>query len=60
MKYTKPWNIQSLAAEDPWHQWLEINALPAVEYHTIYWDDCIEIEFYDEQRGMEFAQEFGL
>jgi hypothetical protein len=60
MKYTKPWTIEDSVAEDAWHQWLAINALSGIEYQWLYWEDRIELEFFDQDRGAEFATEFGL
>jgi hypothetical protein len=60
MKYTKPWTIEDTALEDSWHSWLSINALSGLEYQLLYWEDRIEVEFFDLDRAAEFAQEFGL
>lgn len=60
MKYTKLWNSELELAGDPWHSWLLINALPGLEYNLIFWEDHIAVEFYDQDRAAEFAQEFGL
>lgn len=60
MKYSKPWTVESELASDPWHQWLEINALSGLEYNLIFWEDHIDVEFYDLERAEEFAVEFGL
>ena len=60
MNYTKPWTQEDSAAEDSWHSWLAINALSGIEYQLVYWEDRIELEFFDLDRSMEFAQEFGL
>lgn len=60
MKYTTPWTVESEAASDPWHLWLAVNALSGIEYQLVYWEDRIEVEFFDQDRASEFAQEFGL
>ncbi len=60
MKYTKSWTVEDTAAEDSWHQWLAVNALSGIEYQLIYWEDRIELEFFDQDRSSEFALEFGL
>ena len=60
MKYTKPWTVESQAAEDSWHSWLSIYAVPGIEYQLVYWEDHVELEFFDLDRSNEFAQEFGL
>ena len=60
MKYTKLWNVELELANDPWHQWLLINAQTGVEYNLIFWEDRIDVEFFDEARAAEFALEFGL
>ncbi len=60
MKYSTIWTVDSQADSDPWHQWLAVNALSGIEYQLIYWEDRIEVEFYDVDRAQEFAQEFGL
>jgi len=60
MKYTSLWTAESSAANDPWHQWLAINALSGIEYQLLYWEDHIELEFFDQDRAAEFATEFGL
>ena len=60
MKYTKPWTTEQSLEQDDWHQWLTINALSGLEYQLLYWSDHIELEFYDQDRGDEFAMEFGL
>ena len=60
MKYTKPWTLEDQAALDSWHTWLAVNALSGIEYQLVYWSDSIDLEFFDQDRAMEFAQEFGL
>jgi len=60
MKYTKPWHVESELASDSWHQWLLINAHTGLDYNLIFWEDRIEVEFYDTECASEFAQEFGL
>ena len=60
MTYTKPWTENDSAKEDLWHSWLMINALSGLEYQILYWEDRIELEFFDLDRAQEFAQEFGL
>jgi hypothetical protein len=60
MKYTTSWTVESQAATDPWHTWLAAHALSAVEYQLLYWEDRIELEFFDQDRADEFALEFGL
>jgi hypothetical protein len=59
MKYTKPWDNNNPSA-CTWHAWLAINALSAIEYQLLYHPDHIEVEFYDQDRAVEFATEFGL
>jgi len=60
MKYTTIWTTESEAANDPWHQWLAAHALTGTEYQLLYWEDRIELEFFDQDRAQEFALEFGL
>jgi hypothetical protein len=60
MKYTKPWTAESEVATDPWHSWLITNAHSGLEYNLVFWEDHIEVEFYDTDRADEFALEFGL
>jgi hypothetical protein len=60
MKYTKLWNVELELASDPWHQWLLINAHTGLDYNLIFWEDRIDVEFFDAERAAEFAQEFGL
>jgi hypothetical protein len=60
MKYTKPWTTEHRAAEDDWHSWLAINALGGLEYQLLYWETHIELEFFDVDKGQDFALEFGL
>jgi hypothetical protein len=60
MKYSKSWNVESELASDPWHSWLLTSALSGLEYNLIFWEDRIEVEFYDLERAEEFALEFGL
>jgi hypothetical protein len=60
MKYTKPWTIEDTVAEDAWHSWLTINAHSGLDYQLLYWEDHIEIEFFDQDRAQDFALEFGL
>ncbi len=60
MKYTKLWSPELELAGDPWHSWLLTHALSGVEYNLIFWEDRIDIEFFDDDRAVEFAQEFGL
>ncbi len=47
-------------ASDPWYQWLQINALSGLEYNLLFWEDRIEVEFYDEDQAQAFALEQGL
>ncbi len=60
MKYTKPWTIENLVAEDDWHSWLAVNAVQDLEYQLLYRNEAVILEFFDHDRGAEFAQEFGL
>jgi hypothetical protein len=60
MKYTKPWHVESELASDSWHQWLTAHASSGREYNLIFWEDRIDLEFYDQDRAQEFALEFGL
>ena len=59
MKYTKTINPLNPSGCE-WHAWLAAHALSAIEYQLLYWPDHIEVEFYDQDRAEEFAQEFGL
>lgn len=47
-------------ASDPWYTWLQINALSGLEYNLLFWEDRIEVEFYDEDQAQAFALEHGL
>ena len=62
MKYTitNPWKAESKDTERLWSQWLAINALSGSEYQLLHHDDRIELEFFDQDRAAEFAQEHGL
>lgn len=60
MKYTKPWTINDLVAEDSWHSWLAVNAIENLEYQVIYKNEQVSLEFFDTDRASEFALEFGL
>ncbi len=60
MKYTKPWTIENLVAEDDWHSWLAVNAVQDLEYQLLYRNETVILEFFDHDRGAEFAMEFGL
>ena len=60
MKYTKPWTVENLVAEDAWHSWLAVNAIADLEYLVIYRNDALELSFLDQDRAQEFALEFGL
>ena len=60
MKYTKLWNPELELAGDPWHSWLQAHAHSGLEYNLIFWEDRIDVEFFDQLRAQEFAQEFGL
>ena len=60
MKYTTVWTVESEAATDPWHTWLATHALSGLEYQLLYWDNHIELEFFDLDRAAEFATEHGL
>ncbi len=60
MKYTKPWTIENLVTGDEWHSWLAVNAIEDLEYHLLYRNDTVILEFFDHDRAQEFAQEFGL
>jgi hypothetical protein len=60
MKYTKPWTIDHLVTEDAWHSWLAINAILDLDYQVIYKNQQLSLEFFDQDRAEEFAQEFGL
>ena len=60
MKYTKPWTIADLVAEDVWHTWLTINAIENLDYQVIYKNQQLSLEFFDQDQAEAFAQEFGL
>ena len=60
MKYTKPWTIADLVAEDEWHSWLAINAVVDLEYQVIYKNEQLSLEFFDTDQAAAFALEFGL
>ena len=61
MKYTKPWTSTQAASSDDWNAWCIINAvIPELEYQIVYTDSEVIIEFIDQDRAAEFAQEFGL
>jgi hypothetical protein len=60
MKYTKPWTIADLVAEDAWHLWLSVNAIEDLEYQVLYKNEQLTLEFFDWDRAQEFAAEFGL
>ena len=60
MKYTKPWTIADLVAEDVWHSWLTENALLDLDYQVIYKNEQLHLEFFDPDQAAAFAQEFGL
>ena len=60
MKYTKLWTIDNLVAEDEWHSWLAVNAIENLDYQTIYKNEQLSLEFFDQDQAEAFAQEFGL
>jgi hypothetical protein len=60
MKYTKPWLIENLVTEDEWHQWLAVNAVQDLEYQLLYRNETVVVEFFEQDRAAEFAQEHGL
>jgi hypothetical protein len=60
MKYSKPWTIENLVAEDLWHSWLAVNAVQDLEYQLLYRNETVILEFFDHDRAAEFAQEFAL
>lgn len=61
MKYTKSWNTQQAVSSDDWNTWCIVNAvIPELEYKIEYSSDQVCIEFFDQDRAQEFAQEFGL
>jgi hypothetical protein len=60
MKYTKPWTIENLVADDAWHSWLTINAIIDLEYQVIYKNEQVSLEFFDLDQAKAFAVEFGL
>ena len=60
MKYTKPWTIADLVAEDVWHTWLTINAVLDLDYQVLYKNEQLHLEFFDQDQAEAFAQEFGL
>ena len=60
MKYTKLWTIDNLVAEDEWHSWLAVNAIENLDYQTIYKNEQLLLEFFDQDQAEAFAQEFGL
>lgn len=47
-------------ASDPWWTWLQVHAVSGLEYNLLFWEDHIELEFYDTDRADEFAMEMGL
>ena len=57
MKYTKPWTIDNLVEQDAW---LTINAIENLDYQTIYKNEQLSLEFFDQDQAEAFAQEFGL
>jgi hypothetical protein len=59
MTYTKPWNNDNPSACE-WHAWLTAHAHSGLEYQLLYHPDHIALEFFDEDRAVEFATEFGL
>ena len=60
MKYTKPWTLENSVTEDQWLLWLSANAIEDLEYHIIYKDSQLLLNFLDVDRAQEFALEFGL
>ena len=60
MKYTKSWHVDSELASDSWHQWLLTSAASGLDYNLIFWEDRIEVEFYNTDCAQAFALEFGL
>ena len=60
MKYTKPWTIADLVAEDVWHTWLTINAVLDLDYQVLYKNEQLHLEFFDQDQAEAFAVEFGL
>jgi phage baseplate assembly protein gpV len=60
MKYTKPWTIADLVAEDAWHAWLALNAIENLDYQMIYKNEQVSLEFFDTDQAEAFALEFGL
>jgi phage baseplate assembly protein gpV len=60
MKYTKPWTIADLVAEDAWHAWLTLNAIENLDYQMIYKNEQVSLEFFDTDQAEAFALEFGL
>jgi hypothetical protein len=60
MKYTKPWTITDLVAEDTWHSWLAVNAIENLDYQTLYKNEQLILEFFDQDQAEAFALEFGL
>ena len=59
MTYTKTINKLNPSSCE-WHAWLAINAHSGLEYQLRYSLDHFEVEFYDQDRAVEFATEFGL
>jgi hypothetical protein len=60
MKYTKPWLIENSVTEDDWHTWLAVNAVQDLEYQLLYRNETVVVEFFEQDRAAEFAQEHGL
>jgi len=43
---------------DPWQIWL--TTIPQEDYNLLFWEDTIQVEFYNTDRATEFVLEFGL
>ena len=52
--------MDSELASDSWHQWLLTSAASGLDYTLIFWEDRIEVEFYNTDCAQAFALEFGL
>ena len=60
MIYTK-YRAHDTPTIDSWAQWLiERTEQNGTEYNLLYTEDSITVEFYNADRALEFALEFGL
>lgn len=54
--FTQDSDITSL----DWHTWLEANLIAGLDYQILYWEDRVDIEFFDVDAHDDFVANTSL